>query len=86
MNDKPFVTSDTSLAAYLLVAKFPLVEIDYSGERFLFTFGNGNTDLEELEYMVNLYQIGAALNNPANQSTMAKRLNNTVRDKRQWGE
>ena len=77
-----YQTSDTSLACYLITLGFILNDIDYSQPRFIFTFRESHTTLQEHEH---IYIAGKATVDPATYSRVNRKLMRTMKNLSQWG-
>lgn len=80
--DNQYPTSDTALAAYLIVSGFQFQSIDYSKPRFEFLF----EDSEKLRTAANKYITGNALTDPSGYARVFKKLNRIIFKRCQWEE
>lgn len=76
-------TSDTSLAAYLYIAGFRIIDTDYTNQRCEFIF---NQDSPELRDAIRLYTIGKGNVNAAAYSRILKKLTRIAVTRTPWIE
>jgi|TARA_Y100000034_G_C6563863_1_gene244096 hypothetical protein len=79
-----YITTDTSLAAYLLSEAVPLTRIDYSRPRFKYFFGNGNSDEDAIQGLATDYITGKARVDPAAYYRIFQKLTIAIKNKEQW--
>ncbi len=78
--DNHYRTSDTVLAAFLIIEHFFVISIDYSKPRFEFLF----KDSEQIREAANNYISGNALTDPTKFARVLRKCNRIIYKKIQW--
>jgi len=82
LNNEHYNTTDSSLATYIITQGYPLLEIDYSNQRFIYIFDGDPTKLKLCEHA---YIAGNAQVDPSIYSRVYHKLMRAVKNRIQWG-